>query len=166
MNKDIISKLKKFSKKYLKNAEYLTPSKIELDYYQKSNTNFASAMYIPHDNQYLDILKMVNKDDVVIDMGSGDFRFPIMLSRKVKKVYSVELNPELVSKSLDIFKYNLHSNLIIICTDWFNFPIPSDVNVITCLCNSPKIPEEWHKYKTIIATTKKIEYLENTFKKK
>ena len=159
MNENIIPKLRVFSEQYLKNAEYITPSKTELNYYQRSNINFASAMYIPHDNQYLDVLGMVNKNDVVIDMGSGDFRFPLILSKKVKKVYALELNPELVSKSLSIIKYNLPSNLIIICADWFNFPIPNDVNTITCLCNSPKIPEEWHKYKTIIATTQKIGFM-------
>ena len=159
MSEKIIPKLKKFSEQYLKNAEYLTPTRTELDFYQRSNINFVSAMYIPHDNQYSVILNLVNKKDTVIDMGSGDFRFPIMLSKKVKKVYALELNPELVSKSLDIIKYNLPSNLVIICTDWFNFPIPNDVNTIICLCNSPKIPKEWYKYKTIIGTTKKIGFL-------
>ena len=60
MSEKIISKLKEFSEQYLKNAEYLTPTKIELNFYQRSNTNFASAMYVPHDNQYLKILEMVN----------------------------------------------------------------------------------------------------------
>lgn len=161
MSEQIISKLKEFSEQYIKNAEYLTPTKTELDFYQKSNTNFASAMYIPHNNQYSKVLEMVNKEDTVIDMGSGDFRFPIMLSRKVKKVYALELNPELLSKTLNIIKYHLPSNLTIICADWYNFPIPNNVNTITYLCNSPKIPEEWYKYKTIIGTTEKIGFLKN-----
>jgi len=159
MSEKLTSKLKKFSEQYIENAEFHLPNKLELDFYQRSNINFASAMYMPHENQYLKVLELVNKDDIVIDMGSGDFRFPIMLSGKVKKVYSLELNPELVSNTLNIIKYNLPSNLIIICTDWFNFPIPTDVNTITCLCNSPIIPIEWYNYKTIIATTKEIGYL-------
>jgi len=156
MSEKIILKLKEFSEQYIERAEYHLPTKSELNFYQKSNTNFTSAIYVPHDNQYSTVLNLVNKDDIVIDMGSGDFRFSIMLSKKVKKVYALELNPELVSKSLNIIKYHLPSNLTIICADWFNFPIPNDVNTIICLCNSPKIPIEWFKYKTIIATTEKI----------
>jgi len=159
MSKKILANLKEFSDSYIERGEFYIPNDKELFFYQRSNTNFASAMYMPHDNQYLNVLKLVDKNDVIIDMGSGDFRFPILLTKKVKKVYALELNPELVSKVLGIIKYDLPSNLTIICADWFNFPIPNDVTTIICLCNSPEVPEEWYKYKTIIGTTQKLGYL-------
>lgn len=154
--KNIIAKLKAFSTQFWEEEELHEPTKAETEYYQRSNTTMISAMYIPHENQYSEVLALVEKDDVVIDMGSGDFRFPLLLSEKVKKVYALELNPELVSKALDIIGYHIPTNLIVICTDWFHFPIPYDVNVIICLCNSPKIPDFWYMYKLIVGTTQEI----------
>lgn len=131
-----------------------------MEFYQKKNTSFVSAIYYPHEDQYKQVLKLVKKKDVIIDMGSGDFRFPLMLSQKVKKVYAIELNPELVHNALKIINYHLPKNLIIICGDWVNISIPKDVTIITCLCNGAIIPEEWYKYKIIFGLTSGIKIIE------
>jgi len=111
-------------------------------------------MYMPHDELYDKILKKLTKDDIIIDMGSGDFRFPLLASQVVKKVYAIEFNPDLVSNALRIINYDLPDNLIIICADWFLIPIPSDITLITCLVNNPVIPEQWKKYKLILGELK------------
>jgi len=103
---------------------------------------------------------MIEKEDIVIDMGSGDFRFPIMLSKKAKKVYAIELNPELVYNALKIINYHLPKNLIIICGDWVNISIPKDVTIITCLCNGAIVPRGWNKYKIIFGLTSGIRIIE------
>lgn len=159
MNESILAELKEFSDNYLEMGEFSDPTEKEMEFYQRSNTNFISAMYMPHDYQYLEVLKLVDKNDIVIDMGTGDFRLAILLSKRAKKVYALELNPELVSKALNIIKYNLPSNLIVICADWVKFPIPNDVNLIICLCNSPIMPESWHNYKRIVGLTNGIRIL-------
>ena len=117
-------------------------------------------MFLPHEDQYNLILSMIKKEDIVIDMGSGDFRFPIMLSQKVKKVYAIELNPELVHNALKIINYHLPKNLIIMCGDWVNISIPKDVTIITCLCNGAIVPKEWNDYKIIFGLTSEIKIIE------
>lgn len=164
---EIIQKLKKFSKDFRKEIyddDFSVPSNEEVSFYgnYQNHLSFSSAMFMPHESQYIGILKYLKNKDIVIDMGSGDFRFPLLVSKKVKKVYALELNPSLVQNVLNIIGYKLPRNLIIICADWFNFPIPFDVTVITCLCNGAIYPKEWLKYKIIIGDQEGIKVVEKT----
>ncbi|MFX1453737.1 MAG: hypothetical protein ACFFDB_00045 [Promethearchaeota archaeon] len=151
---EIIQKLEDFRKTLLNKEKSHFPAIKELEFCNRKHCNYISAMYMPHTELYNEILEKLSEDDIIIDMGSGDFRFPLLISQKVKKVYAVEFNPELVYNALKIIGFDLPDNLIIICADWFLIPIPKDVTIITCLVNKPEIPEEWNNYKLILGFSK------------
>jgi protein-L-isoaspartate O-methyltransferase len=150
----IFRELEKFSKEYFEGSEFMpTPTEADIQFYtlrQKSFT-YSSAMYLPHSFfQYEEVLQAVCKNDVVIDAGAGDFRLAYLMSKIVKKVYALEVNPELVKGALEIIGFNLPKNLIMICSDWTDFPIPADVNFIVCLCNAPVVPDYWKGHKIML----------------
>lgn len=146
---EIFKSLENLSKKYSEEGlnDCKTPTKQELKFYHQANVSFNSAIYMPHSYyQYQDVLNNVNKNDVIIDMGCGDLRLAYLLSKCVKKVYAVELNPEILYKAIKVLGYNKPMNLIIVLSDWVYFPIPCDVSKIVCLCANPIIPKEWFDY--------------------
>ncbi len=96
---------------------------------------YSTVMYVPQTENYIDMLSKIGEDDVVCDMGAGDLRFALFASQNCRKVYAVEMNPEIVSEALKIIGYRIPRNLIPVCADWRFFPIPEDVTVVTCMVN-------------------------------
>lgn len=112
-----------------------SPTYEALQFFNDRVGGFTAVMYVPHEENYNDMLRKLKSDDVLCDMGAGDLRFPLMASECCKKVYAVEMNPETLSDSLRIIKWCIPRNLIVVCADWRFFPIPQEVTVISCLVN-------------------------------
>ncbi len=112
---------------------------------RKSNDKLSGLLYIPHEENYREMLSKLSEDDVLCDMGAGDLRFALIASTVCRKVYAVEMSPKLISKSLDLMDYELPDNVIVICADWRQVPVPEDVTVISCLVNicEEEMPKEW-----------------------
>jgi len=86
------------------------------------------AWYAPYDRQtYAFVLERLRPDDVVLDIGAGDFRLALAAARKVRKVYAVEVHPVLVASFLRRIGAALPPNLLVICANALDFPFPSDV---------------------------------------
>lgn len=145
---NILKALKTLSEGYRRDPTL--PSWIEQSFFMSKNVNLTSATFVPHEDQYHEVGNKLGPSEIVIDMGSGDLRFPLMVASKVKKIYAVELNPELIRIALGVVGFHLPPNMVVICADWFDIPIPNDVTTITCLCNDPEIPPSWFGYKVIL----------------
>lgn len=102
-------------------------------------------MFVPETWFYDIVLSMLRGSDVVLDVGAGDLRFALLASRKVRKIYAVEVDPKIMSSALRIISYDLPRNVIPICADARDVALPSDVTVITCLMihRSWTFPLEW-----------------------
>lgn len=128
--------VKKLDINYLKMAER-EPSNEELDlsteFQKKHGMKGWEIFFHPETRNYRGVLNKITPNDVIFDIGAGDFRFDLILSLKVKKVYAIEINPIIVAESLAIIGYHLPENLVIICGNAFMLEIPSDVTVIICL---------------------------------
>lgn len=112
-----------------------SPPPDALAFFQGRVGGFTAVMYVPHEENYESMLQKLGPEDVLCDMGAGDLRFSLMASERCKKVYAVEMNPEILSDSLRIIKWCIPRNLVVVCADWRSFLIPQDVTVISCLVN-------------------------------
>lgn len=123
------------------------PTRERLDFYGRLHGTMNAAMFVPHKLQYQAVLDELKPDDVVMDAGAGDFRFSLMASQKVKKVYAIEFCPETVWHALRIIEYELPENLIPVCANWDHFPVPEDVTAIVVLVNigTTYLPTGWFR---------------------
>lgn len=96
---------------------------------------FSAVMYIPHLDNYNEMLSRLTPDDILCDMGAGDLRFALMASDICRKVYAVELSPIILADALKIIGYKIPRNLIPVCADWRFFQTPEEVTVVSCLVN-------------------------------
>lgn len=132
--RDIIEKLEKHRQEQMETEE--RPSKDGIKFYNIDRVGgFSAVMYVPHEENYQDMLSKLKKDDVLCDMGAGDLRFGLMACEKCRKVYAVELSPMILSAALRIIGYLIPRNLIPVCADWRYFRIPDEVTVVSCLVN-------------------------------
>ncbi|WP_456327907.1 hypothetical protein [Archaeoglobus sp.] len=144
-----------------------TPSHEELkkfeEFCEDRNLTDLEAWFCPEDWFYVDVLKLLNPDDVVFDVGAGDLRFAIIASQMVKKVYAVEINPTILGRALTVVGYDLPSNVIPICADAWSLQLPSDVTVITCLMihRARSFPREWLSKRIIYTRREGIFVVEN-----
>lgn len=84
--------------------------------------------YAPYDEAvYAFVLERLEADDVVLDIGAGDFRLAMAAAGKVRKVYAVEVHPSLVADFLGREGNRLPANLQVVCGNALDFPIPPDV---------------------------------------
>jgi len=109
--------------------------------------------FLPEDKEYSKVLRFIEPNDVVLDIGAGNFALDFLLSERCKKVYAVEVNPTVVKDALDLIGMNLPRNLIIICGNGLDFPIPKDVNTLVMLLRhfSQTLPDEYLDVPKIIA---------------
>ncbi len=83
------------------------------------------APYAP--SVYAFVLEHLKPEDVVLDIGAGDFRLAVAAARRVRKVYAVEVHPTLVADFLHRMGAGLPPNLQVICANALDFPFPHDV---------------------------------------
>jgi tRNA G46 methylase TrmB len=158
-----MSELSQLSKKLVKRAyrqncgEEATPTREELKEFQifadKHNFLGSEGWFLPEHKEYRKVLSHIKSDDVVLDIGAGNFALDLLLAEKCTKVYAIEVNPKVVSDALKIIGYNQPRNLVIICANGLDFPVPKDVNTLVMLLRhfSQTFPEEWQDIPKIIA---------------
>ena len=103
-------------------------------------------MWAPYDEQtYSAVLAAIASQDVVLEIGAGDFRLARRLAEKAKKVYAIEINKNLVAG----LNSKLPANCQLITGDARQFPFPKDINVAVLLmrhCTS--FAQYWSKLAT------------------
>jgi SAM-dependent methyltransferase len=84
----------------------------------------------PYDEaSYQAVLDKVTLDDVVLDIGAGDLRLALRLAGRARRVYAVEVNPHVVGPALAEIGHALPRNLMVICGNVLDVPVPADVTV-------------------------------------
>lgn len=148
--KEIIQRLDKSFTRRLKRADY-SDHKACQAFQHRHGMKGWEIFFMPEETNYSNCLSKLSPDDVVFDVGAGDLRFDLMMVEKVRKVYAVEINPNIIAPALHIIGYDLPVNLIPICADAFEMELPRDVTVITCLMIHRKheFPESWKKCRII-----------------
>jgi len=158
-----MSELSQLSKKLVKRAyrqncgEDAIPTKEDLKEFSifadKHKFKGNEGWFLPEKKEYRKVLSHIKSNDVVLDIGAGNFALDLILAEKCKKVYAVEVNPKVVSDALTIIGYNQPRNLIIICANGLDFPVPKDVNTLVMLLRhfSQPFPEEWQNIPKILA---------------
>lgn len=148
--KEIIRRLDRSFTRRLKRADY-SDHKACTAFQHRHGMKGYEIFFFPEEPNYKSCLEQLSKDDVVFDVGAGDLRFDLMMADKVKKVYAVEINPNVMAPALHIIGYDLPGNLIPICADAFEMGLPRDVTVITCLMIHRKheFPELWKNCRII-----------------
>jgi len=141
----LVNRIEKEHDKFFEKGMNRNPTREELDFFADRPGGFQAVMIIPHEESYKKMLSKIDRDDVICDMGAGDLRFAIMASRQCKKVYAVEMNPEMILYALKVIKWKQPRNLVITVADWRDFDVPEDVNKIFCLVNIDKkeLPSYW-----------------------
>lgn len=77
---------------------------------------------------YQAVLEQLQPNDVVLDIGAGDLRLARQMAGIIRKVYSIEINPETLNQGLKEGE-PLPGNLIPICADARTIDFPSEVTV-------------------------------------
>jgi SAM-dependent methyltransferase len=87
------------------------------------------AMYAPYDQgTYQAVLERLRPDDVILDIGAGDLRLARQMAGIVRKVYAVEINPQVLEQAKPSFE-PLPANLIPICADARTLDFPSGITI-------------------------------------
>jgi len=158
----VIRRLEKLYKREVSRA----PSREEIESFSGWAKSHGLAdgevFFVPETWFYDEVLSLLRTDDVVFDVGAGDLRFALLISEKVRKVYAVEVNPEILGRALQVIGYSLPRNIIPICADAREFPLPRDVTVITCLMihRSWSFPREWRRVRIIYTRRDGVHVLE------
>ncbi len=133
--------------------EDLIPSDEQLEFFKGRVGGFNAVMYVPHAKTYDAMLDLLKPSDVICDMGAGDLRFAWRAAKKCKKVYAVEMCPMTLWRGMQVISWKMPRNLIPVCADWRDFPVPADVSVIVCMVNidHKELPlEEWCNCQRIV----------------
>jgi SAM-dependent methyltransferase len=106
----------------------------------------AEIFYLPDCRWYREVFSHVPANSIVLDAGAGDLRFSLALATKAKRVYAVEINPKVIGEALQIISYDLPKNVIPICRDVFDMPLPRDVNTVVCIMihRQHAFPKSWN----------------------
>ena len=87
------------------------------------------AMFAPYDQQtYQAVLAQIGPQDVILDIGAGDLRLSRQMARIVRKVYAVEIKPQLLDQ-VRASSEPLPANLIPVCADARTLDFPTDITV-------------------------------------
>lgn len=141
---------------YKQNATLPTPEELKKwqEFAKNHDLRDAEGWFLPEHWYYADVIENVDENDVVLDVCAGNLALDLILSRICKKVYAVEVNPEVLSRALEIIGLDLPRNLIVVCCNALDFPVPQDVNTVILLNIHWKhpIPIEWIEGKKFITS--------------
>lgn len=85
------------------------------------------AMFASYDQgTYQSVLDRLRPDDVVLDIGAGDLRLARRMARIVRKVYAVEIDPQVLDRAKSLAE-PLPANLTSICADARALDFPSGI---------------------------------------
>jgi SAM-dependent methyltransferase len=85
------------------------------------------------DETYREVLRNINADDIVLDIGAGDLRLALHLAARARRVYAVEINPLLVAAALEEIGLDLPRKLHVICANALDMTVPPNVTVAVLL---------------------------------
>jgi len=147
-------------------AEEELPSREELrrclEFQCKHDMRGMEVWFLPEFWFYSDVLELMDRGDIVYDVAAGFFTLSLLLAEKCRKVYAIEVNPTLVAEALKIIGYDLPRNLIVICGNALNLPLPPDITKIVLLhihWQHP-IPKSWRKYPIITSIGGELKILD------
>ena len=84
------------------------------------------ALWAPYDEAtYQTALGFLEPEDVVVDLGAGDLRFAQRAAQRVRKVFAVERNLEVLRSA----SCGRAENLFVVCADALAWSFPEDVTV-------------------------------------
>lgn len=123
------------------------------EFADKHNFRGNEGWFLPENKFYPKVLRNLHAKDVILDVGAGNLALDFLMAKKCKKVYAVEVNPSVIADALKTIDYNLPRNLIVVCCNGLDFPIPKDVNTLVMLLRhfSQEMPDEWLEIPKIIA---------------
>jgi hypothetical protein len=84
------------------------------------------------DDTYHEVLRFIQPEDVVLEIGAGDMRLSILLANKARYVYAFEIHHFLVEKAIPN-RVVLQDNLTILNYDARNTPFPEGVTAAVLL---------------------------------
>ena len=85
------------------------------------------AIWAPYDEEtYRFVVERVFPFDVVVDIGAGDLRLSNRVANIASWVYAVERNPAVLAQA---DRYSRPDNLVAVCADAREWPMPYDVTV-------------------------------------
>jgi len=113
------------------------PGLDEAAFFSDRPGGFSTVMWVPHERQYVGMLRRLNPGDVVADVGAGDLRFALRAAARCRKVYAVEMNPRTLGGALDLIGYRLPRNLVAVCADWRDWTPPPEVSVVVAMVQVP-----------------------------
>ncbi len=161
---DVIVRLRRLWHEMLEENEIKPGWMIEEEarFFEERGITLGEAMWVPEEWFYDEVLRLLRPGDVVFDVGAGDLRFALLASQRLKRVYAVEVNPKILGRALQVIGFRLPRNVIPICTDAWNYPLPSDVTTITILMQNREwpIPREWRAKRIIYTTREGVHVLE------
>ncbi len=83
-------------------------------------------MYAPYDQAtYQSVLQQIMLGEVILDIGAGDLRLARQMANLARKVYALEIAPELFSRAIE--QKPLPENIIPICADARSWDFPCDI---------------------------------------
>lgn len=85
------------------------------------------AIWAPYDEEtYRFVVERIYPFDVVVDIGAGDLRLSNRVANIASWVYAVERNPAILAQA---DRYSQPDNLVAVCADARQWPMPNDVTV-------------------------------------
>ncbi|MCR4427824.1 MAG: rRNA adenine methyltransferase [Caldiserica bacterium] len=86
--------------------------------------------YHPSSEEVIEkVLNFISPSDIVLDIGGGNLSFSLRIAQKAKRVFSLEVNPLLVSQGLREIGFKIPRNLHVICANALDFPFPQGISV-------------------------------------
>jgi hypothetical protein len=121
------------------------PDPKERAFWRARNPRGVESFWVPHREEYHEVLDFLRPDDVLCDMGAGDARMAWLASRRCRKVYAVEISPLVLKGAFRLIRWEIPPNLVLVLADWNVFPVPADVTVVSCLVRIPwsSLPTAW-----------------------
>ena len=126
-----------------------TPTKEDLALWhcwvEKQDIQGWEGWFLPENKLYPKVLEQIDPTDVIFDVGAGNLALDVLLAERAQKVYAVEVNPIVIVNGLKEIGYDLPRNLIPICGNALDIPLPSDVNTLVMLLRNfvHKLPAAW-----------------------
>ncbi|HTX79569.1 MAG TPA: methyltransferase domain-containing protein [Longilinea sp.] len=87
-------------------------------------------LWAPYDQSTYDtVLQSIQPGDTVLEIGAGDLRLSWQVARIARKVFAIEIHPEIIHQARSASFHSFPDNLEVVCGDACEIPYPSGVTV-------------------------------------